>query len=186
MLLTLPGISFDLYKFLAIVLYNISLINDDFPEPDTPVTTTNFPSGISTFIAPRSLQSIGDYAFSNARRLQIIDLSKATRTNVSTISVGKSAFAWIPASLKPNSLYAVGSIGDGAFQEGGPGKIEDENRITLNLPNCHSIGHKVFYLRYEVKKVIIPDDCTYYSDSFFISGLSDAPTITVEGGKLIS
>ena len=32
----------------ASFLYRISLISDDLPEPDTPVTQTNLPSGMST------------------------------------------------------------------------------------------------------------------------------------------
>ena len=45
----LPGTTLLRYNLLAIVLYNTSLIRDDLPEPDTPVTTTSLFKGISTF-----------------------------------------------------------------------------------------------------------------------------------------
>ena len=45
-----PGLSLDLYKSLASVLYNISFTNVLFPEPDTPVTHVNTPSGNFTSI----------------------------------------------------------------------------------------------------------------------------------------
>ena len=45
-----PGFSFDLLISLAKYLYKISLIKVDFPEPETPVTQLNTPSGILTFI----------------------------------------------------------------------------------------------------------------------------------------
>ena len=46
--LCLPGTTLLLYNLLAKVLYNTSLISDDLPEPDTPVTTINLFKGIST------------------------------------------------------------------------------------------------------------------------------------------
>ena len=45
-----PGFSFEPFKSLAIVLYNISFTNVLFPEPETPVTQINCPSGNFTFI----------------------------------------------------------------------------------------------------------------------------------------
>ena len=45
-----PGFSFDLFISFATFLYNISFINVDFPEPDTPVIQVNTPSGIFTFM----------------------------------------------------------------------------------------------------------------------------------------
>lgn len=51
--LHLPGFSLAPFRSLAIVLYSISFINVLFPEPDTPVTHTNWPSGIFTLISFR-------------------------------------------------------------------------------------------------------------------------------------
>ena len=51
-----PGFSFDLYIFWAIDLYNTSLINEDFPLPETPVTTMNEPNGNFTFTFFKLLQ----------------------------------------------------------------------------------------------------------------------------------
>jgi len=48
--LHLPGFSLEPFSSLAIVLYNISLTNVLFPEPETPVTQTNCPSGNLTFM----------------------------------------------------------------------------------------------------------------------------------------
>jgi len=48
--LHLPGFSLAPFKSLATVLYSISFINVLFPDPDTPVTHTNCPNGIFTFI----------------------------------------------------------------------------------------------------------------------------------------
>ena len=45
-----PGFSFEPFSSFAIVLYNTSLTNVDFPEPDTPVTQLNTPSGNVTVI----------------------------------------------------------------------------------------------------------------------------------------
>ena len=45
-----PGLSLELYIVLASFLYNISLIKELFPEPDTPVIQTKLPSGILTLI----------------------------------------------------------------------------------------------------------------------------------------
>ena len=45
-----PGFVFDLYRLFAIILYSISFTKVDFPDPDTPVTHINFPSGNFTFI----------------------------------------------------------------------------------------------------------------------------------------
>ena len=45
-----PGNSVELYSSLANPLYNISFINVLFPEPETPVTQVNTPSGILTSI----------------------------------------------------------------------------------------------------------------------------------------
>jgi len=45
-----PGFSFDPFKSLAIVLYNISFTRVLFPEPETPVTQVNCPSGNLIFI----------------------------------------------------------------------------------------------------------------------------------------
>ena len=45
-----PGFSFDPFNSLAIVLYNTSFTNVDFPEPDTPVTQLNTPNGNLTLI----------------------------------------------------------------------------------------------------------------------------------------
>ena len=46
----LPGNSDELYSSFDKALYNISLINVLFPEPDTPVTQVKTPSGIFTLI----------------------------------------------------------------------------------------------------------------------------------------
>lgn len=40
-----PGFSLAPFSSLATVLYNTSFINVDFPEPETPVTQLNSPSG---------------------------------------------------------------------------------------------------------------------------------------------
>ena len=45
-----PGFSFDLFIFCAIVLYKISFINVDFPDPETPVIQVNTPNGNLTSI----------------------------------------------------------------------------------------------------------------------------------------
>ena len=45
-----PGFSVDLFISLLAVLYKTSFIRVDFPEPETPVTHVNTPSGILTFI----------------------------------------------------------------------------------------------------------------------------------------
>ena len=48
--LHLPGFSFEPFRSLAMVLYNISFTNVLFPDPDTPVTHINCPSGNLTFM----------------------------------------------------------------------------------------------------------------------------------------
>ena len=48
--LYLPGFVFTLYRLFATTLYSISFTSVDFPEPDTPVTQVNFPSGNLTSI----------------------------------------------------------------------------------------------------------------------------------------
>ena len=48
-----PGFSLEPFKSLAIVLYNISFTRVDFPEPETPVTQINCPSGNFTVISFR-------------------------------------------------------------------------------------------------------------------------------------
>ena len=48
--LHLPGLSFALFISFAIVLYSTSLTKVDLPDPETPVTQVNTPSGIFTFI----------------------------------------------------------------------------------------------------------------------------------------
>ena len=45
-----PGFSVAPFNSFAIVLYSISLTNVLFPEPDTPVTHVNTPSGNFTLI----------------------------------------------------------------------------------------------------------------------------------------
>ena len=45
-----PGFSFAPFNFWATVLYKISFTNVDFPEPETPVTQVNTPSGNFTSI----------------------------------------------------------------------------------------------------------------------------------------
>jgi hypothetical protein len=45
-----PGFSVALFIFCAIVLYKISFIKVDFPEPETPVIQVNTPSGNFTSI----------------------------------------------------------------------------------------------------------------------------------------
>ena len=45
-----PGFSFEPFSSFAIVLYNISFTNVDFPDPDTPVTQLNTPNGNLTLI----------------------------------------------------------------------------------------------------------------------------------------
>ena len=50
MLLCFPGFKFEPFISFALVLYNISFTNVDFPEPDTPVTQVNTPKGKSTVI----------------------------------------------------------------------------------------------------------------------------------------
>ena len=50
MLLNFPGLIFDLYILLYTALYKISFIKELFPDPDTPVTHINFPSGNLTLI----------------------------------------------------------------------------------------------------------------------------------------
>ena len=44
-----PGLIFEPFNSFAIVLYNISFTNVLFPEPETPVTHINSPSGNLTF-----------------------------------------------------------------------------------------------------------------------------------------
>ena len=56
-LLCLPGFSLALYILFLSALYNTSLTSDDLPEPDTPVTQTNLPSGNLTFIFLRLFSS---------------------------------------------------------------------------------------------------------------------------------
>lgn len=46
----LPGFSFDPFNSLAIYLYKTSFTKVLFPEPETPVTQVNSPSGNLTFI----------------------------------------------------------------------------------------------------------------------------------------
>ena len=46
----LPGFSFDPFNSLAKYLYNTSFTKVDFPDPETPVTQLNTPSGILTLI----------------------------------------------------------------------------------------------------------------------------------------
>ena len=46
--LCLPALIFARFSLCASVLYKISLINVDLPDPDTPVTAINCPSGMST------------------------------------------------------------------------------------------------------------------------------------------
>ena len=45
-----PAIHLALFKNLARCLYSISLVNELFPEPDTPVTQVMIPRGICTSI----------------------------------------------------------------------------------------------------------------------------------------
>lgn len=45
-----PGFSFEPFNSFAIVLYKTSFINVDLPEPETPVTHVNRPSGNLTLI----------------------------------------------------------------------------------------------------------------------------------------
>ena len=45
-----PGFSFEPFNSFAIVLYKTSFTSVDFPEPDTPVTQLNTPSGNLTLI----------------------------------------------------------------------------------------------------------------------------------------
>ena len=49
--LYLPGFSFVLYRLFLNILYNVSLIKELFPDPETPVTHINLPKGnlTSTF-----------------------------------------------------------------------------------------------------------------------------------------
>lgn len=46
-----PGFSFAPLISLAILLYKTSFTKVDLPEPETPVTQVNTPSGILTFIS---------------------------------------------------------------------------------------------------------------------------------------
>ena len=43
-----PGFSFDFEISLARAFFNTPLTRELFPEPETPVTATNLPKGIST------------------------------------------------------------------------------------------------------------------------------------------
>ena len=45
-----PGITRDPCNVLDTARYNVSITKDDFPLPETPVTVTNAPRGISTLI----------------------------------------------------------------------------------------------------------------------------------------
>ena len=45
-----PGFSFEPFNSFATVLYRTSFTSVDFPEPDTPVTHVNTPSGNFTLI----------------------------------------------------------------------------------------------------------------------------------------
>lgn len=45
-----PGFSLDPFNSFATVLYNTSFTKVDFPEPETPVTQVNTPSGNFTLI----------------------------------------------------------------------------------------------------------------------------------------
>ena len=44
-----PGFSLDPFNSFAMLLYKTSFIRVDFPDPETPVTQLNTPSGILTF-----------------------------------------------------------------------------------------------------------------------------------------
>ena len=48
--LHLPGFSLEPFNCFVIVLYNISFTNVLFPDPETPVTQLNTPSGNLTLI----------------------------------------------------------------------------------------------------------------------------------------
>ncbi len=45
-----PARVFALFNFAERCLYTISFTKDDLPDPETPVTQTNLPTGISTLI----------------------------------------------------------------------------------------------------------------------------------------
>ena len=61
---TLPGLIRVLRNSFKIDFVSTSLTSDDFPDPDTPLTTLNIPSGISTEMFLR-LFSVAPFIFKN-------------------------------------------------------------------------------------------------------------------------